>query len=93
MFYDSELQFLQSVLKKCRVQTQIININENPESSLDLGLRALLEIDDAFEKPLIDVLGEVLPNTIHLLTDGYMCKYIYLQLHVCDRLYALQGMS
>lgn len=80
MFYDSELHFLQSVLKKCRVQTQIININENPESSLDLGLRALLEIDEAFEKPLIDVLGEVLPNTIHLLTDGYMCKYIYLQL-------------
>lgn len=80
MFYDSELHFLQSVLKKCRVQTQIININEHPESSLDLGLRALLEIDEAFEKPLIDVLGEVLPNTIHLLMDGYMCKYIYLQL-------------
>ena len=50
MFYDSELHFLQSVLKKCRVQTQIINANENPESNLDLGLRALLEIDDAFEK-------------------------------------------
>ena len=80
MFYDSELHFLQSVLKKCRVQTQIININEHPESSLDLGLRALLEIDEAFEKPLIDVLGEVSPNTIHLLMDGYMCKYIYLQL-------------
>ena len=43
-------------------------------------MRALLEIDEAFEKPLIDVLGEVLPNTIHLLMDGYMCKYIYLQL-------------
>ncbi len=80
MFYDSELHFLQSVLKKCRVQTQIINVNEHPESNLDLGLRALLQIDDAFEKPLIDVLGEVLPNTIHLLTDGYECKYVYLQL-------------
>ncbi|MBR3809793.1 MAG: AraC family transcriptional regulator [Clostridia bacterium] len=80
MFYDSELHFLQSVLKKCRVQTQILNINEHPESSLDLGLRSLLEIDEAFEKPLIDVLGEVSPNTIHLLMDGYMCKYIYLQL-------------
>ena len=80
MFYDSELHFLQSVLKKCRVQTQIINVNEHPESNLDLGLRALLQIDDAFEKPLIDVLGEVLPNTIHLLIDGYECKYVYLQL-------------
>lgn len=80
MFYDSELHFLQSVLKKCRVQTQVINVNENPESNLDLGLRTLLQIDEAFEKPLIDVLGEVLPNTIHLLMDGYMCKYIYLQL-------------
>lgn len=80
MFYDSELHFLQSVLKKCRVQTQIINVNEHPDSNLDLGLRALLQIDNAFEKPLIDVLGEVLPNTIHLLTDGYECKYIYLQL-------------
>ncbi len=80
MFYDSELHFLQSVLKKCRVQSQIINVNEHPESSLDLGLRTLLEIEEAFEKPLIDVLGEVLPNTIHLLTDGYMCKFIYLQL-------------
>lgn len=80
MFYDSELHFLQSVLKKCRVQTQVINVNEHPESNLDLGLRTLLEIDEAFEKPLIDVLGQVLPNTIHLLMDGYMCKYIYLQL-------------
>lgn len=80
MFYDSELHFLQSVLKKCRVQTQLINVNEHPESNLDLGLRALLQIEDAFEKPLIEVLGEVLPNTIHLLTDGYECKYIYLQL-------------
>ena len=80
MFYDSELHFLQSVLKKCRVQTQVINVNEHPESNLDLGLRTLLQIDEAFEKPLIDVLGEVLPNTIHLLMDGYMCKYIYLQL-------------
>lgn len=80
MFYDSELHFFQSVLKKCRVQTQVINVNEHPESNLDLGLRTLLQIDEAFEKPLIDVLGEVLPNTIHLLMDGYMCKYIYLQL-------------
>ncbi len=80
MFYDSELHFLQSVLKKCRVQTQVINVNEHPESNLDLGLRALLQIDSAFEKPLIEVLGEVLPNTIHLLTDGYECKYVYLQL-------------
>lgn len=80
MFYDSELHFLQSVLKKCRVQIQTINVNKYPESNLDLGLRTLLEIDAAFEKPLIEVLGEVLPNTIHLLMDGYMCKYIYLQL-------------
>ena len=80
MFYDSELHFLQSVLKKCRVQIQTINVNEYPESNHDLGLRTLLEIDAAFEKPLIELLGEVLPNTIHLLMDGYMCKYIYLQL-------------
>lgn len=80
MFYDSELHFLQSVLKKCRIQTQIINAKENPESTLDLGLRTLLEIDSYFEKPLVEVLGNILSNTIHLLTDGYMCKYIYLQL-------------
>ena len=54
---------------------------ENPESNLDLGLRALLEIDNHFERPLVDVLGEISRNTIHLLTDGYMCKYIYLQLY------------
>lgn len=80
LFYDSELHFLQSVLKKCRVQTLVINAKENPESNLDLGLRALLEIDNHFERPLVDVLGEISRNTIHLLTDGYMCKYIYLQL-------------
>ena len=80
MFYDAELHFLQSVLKKCRVQTQVINAKENPESTLDLGLRTLLEIDNHFERPLVEVLGEISRNTIHLLTDGYMCKYIYLQL-------------
>ena len=80
MFYDSELHFLQSVLKKCRVQTQIINANENPEATLDLGLRVLLGIDNHFERPLVEVLGEISPNTIHILTDGYLCKYIYLQL-------------
>lgn len=80
LFYDSELHFLQSVLKKCRVQTQIINANENPEATLDLGLRVLLGIDNHFERPLVEVLGEISPNTIHILTDGYLCKYIYLQL-------------
>ena len=60
MFYDSELHFLQSVLKKCRVQTLIINAKENPESNLDLGLRTLLEVDNHFEKPLVEVLGELL---------------------------------
>ncbi len=80
MFYDAELHFLQSVLKKCRVQTQVINAKENPDGNLDLGLRTLLEIDYHFERPLVEVLGEISRNTIHLLTDGYMCKYIYLQL-------------
>ena len=80
MFYDSELHFLQSVLKKCHVQSLVINAKENPDSTLDMGLRALLGIDSHFERPLIDVLGEILPETIHMLVDGYLCKYIYLQL-------------
>lgn len=80
MFYDAELHFLQSVLKKCHVQSLVIDAKENPESTLDLGLRRLLEIDVHFERPLIEVLGEILPKTIHMLTDGYLCKYIYLQL-------------
>jgi len=80
LFYDSELHFLRSVLNKCHIQTLIINAKENPESTLDLGLRSLLEIDFHFERPLIEVLGEILPKTIHMLVDGYLCKYIYLQL-------------
>ena len=80
MFYDSELHFLQSVLKKCHVQSLVINAKENPESTLDMGLRTLLGIDSHFERPLIEVLGEILPETIHMLVDGYLCKYIYLQL-------------
>ena len=80
MFYDSELHFLQSVLKKCHIQSLVVNAKWHPESTLDLGLRALLEIDDHYQKPLIDVLGEILPKTIHMLVDGYLCKYIYLQL-------------
>ena len=85
MFYDSELHFLQSVLKKCRVQTQVINANENPEATLDLGLRVLLGIDNHFERPLVEVLGQISPNTIHILTDGYLCKYIYLELPGDDK--------
>lgn len=85
LFYDSELHFLQSVLKKCRVQTQVINANENPEATLDLGLRVLLGIDNHFERPLVEVLGQISPNTIHILTDGYLCKYIYLQLPGDDK--------
>ena len=80
LFYDSELHFLRSVLNKCHIQTLIINAKENPESTLDLGLRSLLEIDFHFERPLIEVLGEILPKTVHMLVDGYLCKYIYLQL-------------
>lgn len=80
MFYDSELHFLQSVLKKCHVQSMIVNAKEKPESVLDMGLRTLLEIDENFEQPLVELLGEILPKTIHMLVDGYLCKYIYLQL-------------
>lgn len=80
MFYDSELHFLQSVLKKCLIQSVVINGNNNPDSNLDMGLRKLLGIDNHFEKPLNEVLGGILPKTIHMLVDGYSCKYIYLEL-------------
>lgn len=80
MFYDSELHFLQSVLKKCHIQTLILNAKEHPENILDLGLRSMLGINEHYQKPLIEVLGEILPKTIHMLADGYLCKYIYLQL-------------
>lgn len=80
MFYDSELHFLQTAIKKCHVQTTTLNPQLVPEDALDMGLRKLLKINNLFDIPLIDVLGEVAPKTIYMLKDGYTCKYIYLLL-------------
>ncbi len=80
MFFDAELHFLQSVLTKSHIQTGIINPSEVPDKMLDLGLRTILEVDSQFDVPLYNLIGEILPRTIHMLTDGYECKYVYLLL-------------
>ncbi len=79
MMYDSELQFLQKVLNKFRVQSQVINPADSGTRQFHLGPgnRFLAgEGDTAF----FDLLSSAQPNTLYRARNVFWCRYIFLQL-------------
>ncbi len=84
MFYDNELNFLQKALLKCRIDSNIIDPNENIEHQLDKGLRRIFQADGV-NKAFEALFSEIIPRTLYRLTDIFSCKYIFLELPFCEK--------
>lgn len=80
MFYEAELQFLRSMLKKCHLQTLIIDPDAHVDKHLYSGLRWLLEGKEHSLQSIKDYLPPMEKNTVYRLSDPFGCEYIFLLL-------------
>ncbi len=80
MFYDAELEFLQSILRKSRLRTLRLSADVPADERLDDGLRTRLGLGDDYVRVFDRALAVVEPNTICRLTDQFLCSYIFLRL-------------
>lgn len=78
MYYDSELNFLRSVLKKMRVQSHILHPQHVLDESLDFGLRRFLDHDEEYVENFRKSMDFYEENTLYKVTDAYFCNYIFL---------------
>ena len=82
MYYDTELQFFQQILKNMNVHVRILNnsLEQIPECEPDLGLRHLLAPDTDTRKILYQFPFVCEPNKIYRILDDFLCSYILFQL-------------
>lgn len=83
MFYENELRFLCSALKKCRLQVAFINNETAPEKLLDDGLRGLFG-DTASQNVMEELLKDIKPFTIYRVDTPFKLNYIFLILPQLD---------
>lgn len=76
MFYEKQLEFMQSVFKKCRLNLQIVDISNPNNSEISLEYSKFFFKD----KSLIEHLKDIDSNTIYRAKDMFWCRYIYLKL-------------
>lgn len=80
MFYDSELNFVQTYLKHCHIQSLLLEKDSGDISQTDYGLRKMLGLDFEYEKLSCFLKEQVQPNKIYRITDGFFCHYFFLLL-------------
>lgn len=80
MWYQSELKFLQSILKKINLQFFQLTQEKPSEDFLDLGIRNFLGRKEEYSYIFQELPFLASQNTIYRLTDIYLCKYLYLML-------------
>ena len=79
MFYEAELRLLRETLKKCRIQSNIIDLSVSAES-WQLGLEAFLPRSQEICAPLQQHLPQAVETVLYRLTDRFGCRYHYLRL-------------
>lgn len=79
MEYRAELEFMQKVLGKLRVQVRSLRLSEAPDHLIDFGLRTFLQKEDDYDRTFGEIISHSKENTIYRLTDRFMCKYTLLR--------------
>lgn len=80
MFYEAELSFFQSFVKKLQLDCFLITPDTDPLPTLDHGLRKLLRLQTACKtSPEIFSKGQS-ENIVYKVTDDFFCRYIFLPL-------------
>lgn len=80
MFYQAELDFLTTLLRKLRLQVLLITPDSQPEQPVDFGLRAYLGREEEYYAAFEHFNRWCHPNTICKITDNYGCSYVSLLL-------------
>ncbi len=80
MFYESELQFLQDTLKKCRVPVFFVSGDQKTQKSDDDGFKTLFDEVRFFELSVGSFLEKVQSKTIYKLTTSFKLCYLFLLL-------------
>ncbi len=80
MFYEAELRFLRDTFKKCRVQTNIIDLAATLEERQDLILPVFSISRPDSRKPIGQILPEVNSATVYRIADPFDCRYLYMRL-------------
>ena len=75
--YAAELNLLQNSLRKCRINTTILKRNNCIDSSIDNGLRLLLNLKDEYKKNFHEVFGDIEEKIIYFFTDKFSGSYIF----------------
>lgn len=87
MFYDTQLQFLLSTLKRCHIQAHVLNNSEADLSQLDLGLRQQLRTAQDATLFFRQFLADARDNTVYKLSDPFRCYYLFLRLPLGELLF------
>lgn len=80
MYYEPELQMLQSAFRKCRIQTSILNFSLPISNHIELHLYSYLHKQLPGDLSLRELLPPVNEATIYRFTDPFTCRYIYIPL-------------
>ncbi len=80
MFYESELQFLQDTLKKCRVPVFFVSSDQKIEKSDNDGFKTLFDEVRFFELSVGSFLDKAESKTIYKLTTSFKLCYLFLLL-------------
>ena len=76
MFYEKELHFLQNMLDKCSVHSEVINPNEPIHNYMDT-----IPLDSRdFQHTFRDFFPDYKSATVYRLIDVFLCRFIFLEL-------------
>ncbi|MBQ8210746.1 MAG: AraC family transcriptional regulator [Clostridia bacterium] len=84
MFFDNELQFLQKMLRKCNVQSYIIDPNEPIDELISRELRQVFP-EQSHGQTFFDYITGVRQATVYRLSDAFWCRYIFFELPYCEK--------
>lgn len=79
MYYVRQLDVVQKILKKCNIQSLIINGNDSVDERFDRGLRNLF-VGENPTATFFEYFPDTAPKTVYRAIDVFFCRYMFLRL-------------
>ena len=84
MKYAAELNLLQNSMRKCRINTNIVHLDKCIDSSIDNGLRLLIDLKSEYKKTFGEMFGDIEEKTVYTYTDRFLGSYVFFCLSESD---------
>lgn len=85
MFYEAELRFLREIFRKRHLQTLLIDPRAPLDPRTDMGIRLLIEGEEAYQRSFEEIMTPVQEGVIYHMTDPFLCRYLFLRLPDTER--------